>query len=57
MLHELSHTVVQSNDHLSHEFYETVGKLGARLAMLVAGDRPLATSIASHAVQTYVTES
>ena len=24
MLHELSHTVVRSNDHLVHEFYETV---------------------------------
>src|ERR1700761_2476011 len=37
MLHELAHTVVKSNDHLSHEFYETVGRLGAKLALLVAG--------------------
>jgi len=34
MLHELAHTVVQSNDHLSHQFYETVGRLGAKLALL-----------------------
>lgn len=34
--HELAHTVVQSNDHLSHEFYETVGKLGAKLILLLA---------------------
>lgn len=38
MLHELAHTVVQSNDHLSHEFYETVGRLGAKLALLVAAE-------------------
>lgn len=36
MLHELSHTVVQSNDHLCREFYDTVGKLGAKLAILLA---------------------
>jgi hypothetical protein len=28
MLHELAHNVVKSNDHLVHEFYETVGRLG-----------------------------
>lgn len=42
MLHELSHTVVQSNDHLSHQFYETVGALGAKLALLIARDAELA---------------
>jgi hypothetical protein len=46
MLHELAHTVVRSNDHLNHLFYETVGKLGAKLALLVAHDKPLASSIA-----------
>jgi hypothetical protein len=34
MLHELAHDVVKSNDHLVHEFYETVGRLGAKLALL-----------------------
>jgi len=34
MLHELAHSVVRSNDHLVHEFYETVGRLGAKLALL-----------------------
>lgn len=42
MLHELSHTVVKSNDHLSHEFYETVGRLGAKLALLIARTPELA---------------
>jgi hypothetical protein len=28
MLHALAHTVVQSNDHLNHRFYEAVGWLG-----------------------------
>jgi hypothetical protein len=37
MLHELAHTVVGSNDHLHHAFYETVGRLGATLARLIAG--------------------
>ena len=46
MLHELAHTVVRSNDHLIHMFYETVGKLGAKLAMLVAKDKALASRIA-----------
>lgn len=36
MLHELAHTVVKSNDHLHHAFYETVGRLGAKLALLFA---------------------
>jgi hypothetical protein len=35
-LHELSHSVVKSNAHLCHEFYDTVGKLGAKLAILLA---------------------
>ena len=42
MLHELAHTVVQSNDHLSHQFYETVGKLGSKLSLLIARDADLA---------------
>lgn len=36
LLHELSHSVVRSNDHLIHEFYETVGRLGAKLSLLAA---------------------
>lgn len=36
MLHELSHQRVASNDHLCHEFYRTVGELGAKLAILIA---------------------
>jgi hypothetical protein len=38
MTHELTHDVVKSNDHLCHEFYETQGRLGARLALLIAKD-------------------
>jgi hypothetical protein len=34
MLHELAHHVVRSNDHLCHEFYESVTELGAKLALL-----------------------
>jgi hypothetical protein len=34
MLHELAHSVVKSNDHLVHEFYETVGHLGAKLSLI-----------------------
>jgi hypothetical protein len=34
MLHELAHGVVKSNDHLVHEFYETVGRLGAKLSLI-----------------------
>jgi N-formylglutamate amidohydrolase len=34
MLHELAHSVVKSNDHLVHEFYETMGRLGAKLSLL-----------------------
>lgn len=36
MLHELSHTVVKSNDHLHRDFYTTVGRLGAKLALFLA---------------------
>jgi hypothetical protein len=36
MLHELSHEVVGSNDHLHHAFYQTVGRLGGTLARLIA---------------------
>jgi hypothetical protein len=39
MLHELAHHVVRSNDHLCHEFYESVTELGAKLALL-ALDEP-----------------
>jgi len=34
MLHELAHNVVRSNDHLCHQFYESVTELGAKLALL-----------------------
>lgn len=43
MLHELAHTVVQSNDHLNHQFYDTVGRLGAKLALLLVQDAEIAT--------------
>lgn len=33
MLHELSHTAVRSNDHLSSTFYRTLEQLGAQLAL------------------------
>jgi hypothetical protein len=36
MLHELSHIVVRSNDHLNHMFYETCTTLGAKLAIWLA---------------------
>ena len=36
MLHELSHVVVKSNDHLCREFYETVTQLGAKLTILIS---------------------
>ena len=39
MLHELAHDVVRSNDHLCHQFYESVTELGAKLALL-ALDEP-----------------
>jgi hypothetical protein len=35
MIHELAHHKVQSNDHLCHEFYDTVTYVGAKLAKLV----------------------
>jgi hypothetical protein len=45
MLHELAHTVVKSNDHLVRDFYETVGRLGAKLSLLVAANPRLAESL------------
>ena len=45
MLHELAHTVVKSNDHLVRDFYETVGRLGAKLSRLVAANPRLAQSL------------
>jgi hypothetical protein len=35
LLHELAHDKVRSNDHLHHEFYDTVNDLGAKLAVLI----------------------
>src|ERR1017187_533277 len=35
LLHELAHDKVRSNDHLDHEFYDTVNELGAKLAVLI----------------------
>jgi hypothetical protein len=34
IIHELAHHKVQSNDHLCHEFYDTVTIIGAQLAQL-----------------------
>lgn len=34
MLHEMAHNLVRSNDHLCHQFYESVTELGAKLALL-----------------------
>jgi hypothetical protein len=45
MLHELAHTVVKSNDHLVHDFYETVGRLGAKLSLLVAAQPHISRSL------------
>ncbi len=36
MLHELSHTEVPTNDHLSHEFRRALERIGARLALIAA---------------------
>jgi hypothetical protein len=33
-IHEMAHTDVHSNDHLSHKFYGTVSHIGAKLAQL-----------------------
>jgi hypothetical protein len=35
LLHELAHDKVYSNDHLHHDFYDTVNELGAKLAVLI----------------------
>jgi hypothetical protein len=34
IIHELAHHKVQSNDHLCHEFYDTVTKIGGKFVML-----------------------
>jgi hypothetical protein len=38
-IHEMAHADVHNNDHLSHRFYNTVSKVGAKLAQL-AIERP-----------------
>src|SRR6266851_5983245 len=38
-IHEMAHTDVHNNDHLSHKFYGTVSRIGAKLAQL-AVERP-----------------
>jgi hypothetical protein len=38
LLHELAHDKVESNDHLHHEFYDTVNDLGAKLAVLIQNE-------------------
>jgi hypothetical protein len=35
LLHEFTHQTVKSNDHLCHEFYETVTILGGKLTILM----------------------
>jgi hypothetical protein len=37
MIHELSHTSVRSNDHLNSDFYRTLERLGAQLALIAHG--------------------
>jgi hypothetical protein len=34
LIHELAHDTVQSNDHLSHAFYDTCTRLGAQMTKL-----------------------
>jgi hypothetical protein len=41
LLHELAHDVVESNDHLHHDFYDTVNDLGAKLAVLIQDEPKL----------------
>ena len=41
LLHELAHDKVCSNDHLHHEFYDTVNELGAKLAVLIQDEPEL----------------
>jgi hypothetical protein len=41
LLHELAHDVVESNDHLHHDFYDTVNELGAKLAVLIQDEPEL----------------
>jgi hypothetical protein len=38
LLHELAHDKVYSNDHLDHEFYDTVNELGAKLSVLIQNE-------------------
>jgi len=38
-IHEMAHADVHNNDHLSHKFYGTVSRIGAKLAQL-AVERP-----------------
>jgi hypothetical protein len=40
-LHELAHDVVESNDHLHHDFYDTVNEVGAKLAVLIQNEPTL----------------
>jgi hypothetical protein len=40
-----AHAVVKSNDHPVRDFYETVGRLGAKLSLLVAANPRLAQSL------------
>jgi hypothetical protein len=41
LLHELAHDKVECNDHLHHEFYDTVNDLGAKLAALIQDEPQL----------------
>jgi hypothetical protein len=41
LLHELAHDKVECNDHLHHEFYDTVNDLGAKLAVLIQDEPQL----------------
>jgi hypothetical protein len=41
LLHELAHDKVECNDHLHHEFYDTVNDLGAKLAVLIQDEPEL----------------
>lgn len=41
LLHELAHDTVCSNDHLHHDFHDTVEFLGGKLAVLIQGEPDL----------------
>jgi hypothetical protein len=47
LLHELAHDKVYSNDHLHHEFYDTVNELGAKLAVLIHEEPELFETVAN----------